>query len=53
MDMGPREILILAAVVLVLFGSKQIPEVVKSLVDSIRHIRGAFKDEASPSVIKG
>ena len=52
-DLGPKEILILAAVVLVLFGSKQIPEVAKSIVESIRHLRGAFKDEVSPSVIKG
>ena len=53
MDIGPREIIIIAVVVVVLFGSKQIPEVVKSMVDSIRHIRGAFKDEVSTSVVKG
>ena len=52
MDIGPKEIIIIAVIILVLFGSKQIPEVVKSIVESIRHRRGAFKDEASPSISK-
>ena len=52
MDIGPKEILILGVVIVVLFGSKQIPEVAKNIVESIRHLRGAFKDEVSPSIKK-
>jgi TatA/E family protein of Tat protein translocase len=39
-----KEIIIIAVVLLVLFGSRKIPELSKSLVESIRHLRGAFKD---------
>jgi sec-independent protein translocase protein TatA len=43
--LGTREIVILAVVLLVLFGSKKIPELAKSIVEAVRHLRGAFKDE--------
>ncbi len=43
--LGTREIVILAVVLLVLFGSKKIPELAKSIVDAVRHLKGAFKDE--------
>ena len=52
MDIGPREIILLAVVILVLFGSRQIPEVIKNVVASIRHIRGAFKDEVTTAITK-
>jgi sec-independent protein translocase protein TatA len=43
-NIGTKEIIIIAVVFIILFGAKKIPELSKSLVDSIRHIRGAFKD---------
>jgi sec-independent protein translocase protein TatA len=43
-NIGMKEIIIIAVVLLVLFGSRKIPELSKSLVESIRHLRGAFKD---------
>jgi sec-independent protein translocase protein TatA len=42
--LGTKEIVIIAIVFIVLFGAKRIPELAKSLSDSIKHIRGAFKD---------
>jgi TatA/E family protein of Tat protein translocase len=42
--LGTKEIIIIAVVVLLLFGSKKIPELTKSISDAVRHIFGAFKD---------
>ncbi len=44
MGIGTKEIIIIAIVFIILFGAKKIPELAKSLSDSIKHIRGAFKD---------
>ncbi len=46
-NIGMKEIIIIAVILLILFGSKKIPELSKNLVDSIRHLRGAFKDTPS------
>ena len=46
-DLGTKEILIIAVIVVLLFGSKKIPEITKSLADAIRHITGAFNGDAS------
>jgi sec-independent protein translocase protein TatA len=43
-SIGTKEIIIIAIIFILLFGAKKIPELSKSLVDSIRHLRGAFKD---------
>jgi sec-independent protein translocase protein TatA len=43
-NIGTKEIIIIAVIFIILFGAKKIPELAKSLVDSIRHLRGAFKD---------
>lgn len=43
--LGTKEIIILAVVLVLLFGAKKIPELAKSIVDAIKHLRGAFKDE--------
>ncbi len=43
--LGTRELIILAVVLLLLFGAKRIPELAKSIVEAVRHLRGAFKDE--------
>ncbi len=42
--LGTRELIIIAIIFILLFGAKKIPELAKSLVDAIRHMRGAFKD---------
>lgn len=43
--LGPREIIILAAILVLLFGAKKIPELTRSLGEAIRHIRGGFSDD--------
>ena len=42
--LGTREIIIIAIVLVLLFGSKKIPELTKSIADAIKHLFGAFKD---------
>jgi TatA/E family protein of Tat protein translocase len=44
-----REIIIVAGVIVLLFGSKKIPELTKSIADGIRHIRGVFSDKKENS----
>ena len=43
--LGTKELIIIAVVLVLLFGAKKIPELAKSVVDAIRHLRGAFKEE--------
>lgn len=45
--LGTKEIVILAVVLVLLFGTKKIPELAKGITDAIRHLRGAFKDADS------
>ena len=42
--LGPREIVIMAAVLVLLFGAKKIPELARGIGEAIRHIRGVFSD---------
>ena len=42
--LGPREIIILAAVLVLLFGSKKVPELARGIGEAIRHIRGVFSE---------
>lgn len=43
--LGPREIIILAIVLVLFFGSKKIPELARGIGDAIRHIKNGFSDE--------
>ncbi len=47
--LGTKELVIIAIILVLLFGSRKIPELAKSIVDAVRHLRGAFKDEATTS----
>lgn len=42
--LGTKELIIIAVIFIILFGAKKIPELAKSLVEAIRHMRGAFSD---------
>ena len=44
LGLGPREIIILAAILVLLFGAKKIPELARGIGDAVRHIRGGFSD---------
>ena len=44
-DLGTKEILIIALLIVFLFGSKKIPELTKGIANAIKQLRGAFKDD--------
>lgn len=44
-NIGGTEILVIAIVLLVLFGGKKLPELAHGLAESIREFRKAFKGE--------
>ena len=43
--LGTREIIILAVILVLLFGAKKIPELARSIGEAIRHIKNGFSDE--------
>ncbi len=43
--LGTKEIIIIAVVLVLLFGSRKIPELAKSIVDAVKHLKGIFRDE--------
>jgi sec-independent protein translocase protein TatA len=47
--LGVTEILIILAVVLLLFGGKKIPELMKGLGSGIKEFKNAAKDEKQPA----
>ncbi len=47
-SIGIREIIIIAIVALLLFGSKRIPQLAQDIVEAIRSFRNAFKDGEKP-----
>ncbi len=47
--LGTKEIIIIAFLVVFLFGAKKIPELTKGIVDSIKQLAGAFKDDTTQS----
>jgi TatA/E family protein of Tat protein translocase len=44
--LGTKEIIVIAVILILLFGSRRIPELAKGVTDAIKHLRGAFKDAA-------
>jgi len=42
---GTKEIIIIAVIIVLLFGARKIPELTRSIVEAIRHLRGALKDD--------
>ncbi len=47
--LGTREIIILVAVLVLLFGAKKIPELARSIGEAVRLIRGVFTEEEKKS----
>jgi len=41
--LGTKEIIIIAVIIVLLFGSKKIPELAKGIADAVRHVMGIFK----------
>lgn len=42
---GTKELIIIAIILILLFGAKRIPELARSIGDAIRHLKGATKGE--------
>jgi sec-independent protein translocase protein TatA len=47
--LGTKEIVIIAVIIVLLFGAKKVPELAKGIGQALRHIRGGFKDETETS----
>lgn len=47
LGLGTKEIIIVAAIIVLLFGAKKVPELAKGIGEAVRHIRGGFKDDAT------
>ena len=43
--LGPKELIIVAGILILLFGSKKIPELARSIGEAIRIFRKGFSDE--------
>jgi sec-independent protein translocase protein TatA len=43
--LGTKEIVVLAVILVLLFGAKKIPELARGIGDAVRHIRGGFSDK--------
>jgi sec-independent protein translocase protein TatA len=49
MDVGPVELLIVLAVVLLLFGSKKLPELARGMGSAAKEFRSGLHDEDPPA----
>jgi len=52
MDVGPVELLIVLAVVLLLFGSKKLPELAKGMGQAAKEFKSGLNDEHEPETEK-
>lgn len=48
-EFGPMQILLVLAVVVLLFGGKKIPELMKGLGTGIKEFKSASKDDSAPA----
>lgn len=42
---GAREIIIIAVVIVLLFGATRIPALAKGIAEAVKNLRGIFKDD--------
>ena len=49
LDLGAPELIIILAIVLLLFGGKKLPELSRSLGNSIREIKGGLNGDSAKS----
>ena len=42
--LGPREIIIVAVILVLLFGAKKIPELARGIGEAVRHIKNSFSE---------
>ncbi len=48
--LGTKEIIIIAVVIVLLFGSKKIPELAKNIVEAFKNLTGIFKSDTTSEV---
>lgn len=48
-EFGPMQIILVLAVILLLFGGKKIPELMKGLGSGIKEFKNAAKDDQQPA----
>jgi sec-independent protein translocase protein TatA len=48
-EFGPMQILLVLAVIVLLFGGKKIPELMKGLGTGIKEFKNASKDDSTPA----
>ena len=53
MDVGPVELLIVLAVVLLLFGSKKLPELARGMGQAAKEFRGGLHEEDTEKPARG
>jgi sec-independent protein translocase protein TatA len=46
-DIGTKEIIIIAVVLVLLFGAKKIPELADGIAEAVRKLRRGFTDDVS------
>ena len=51
-EFGPTEIILVLAVILLLFGGKKIPELMRGLGSGVKEFKNASKDETESSTKK-
>lgn len=52
MNLGPLELVVILLIILLLFGAKKLPELAKSLGQSMRELRSGMSDEPKPEAKK-
>ena len=50
--LGTKEIIIIAVIIVLLFGSKKIPELAKNIVEAFKNLTGIFKNGDSKNIKK-
>lgn len=51
MGLGTMEIVLIAAVIVLLFGAKKLPELARSLGDSAKELRKGLNDDPAPTKV--
>ena len=50
--LGPKELLILVGILVLLFGSKKIADLARSVAEAVKILRGSFSDEEKNKIDK-
>lgn len=48
-NLGTTELIVIALVVIILFGGRKIPELVRAMGDAVKEFRGAIKEDDKKS----